>query len=309
MLPTFTLKKRHYGNFLLLMTALVLLPFAVQSQNTDSELEDKMKSLYNHASQLYANMPTRDYRGSYLNFTFGISPLGHIKTWRTEEICDCEGNVIETKDVPSIKAPISLGIGFETRVSKLFSLRLMGSYAQLSHGKGRKVVAENNTFSQMQQNYKLTQFGAQSSALIHFNNFYSGIGASYTSSNASGFQTTAQKEDIKPPQYYNLQAAVLGAHQTDLTPHVFIGYRVMASPKVLGSFEFGFAQSFYFNVQINIPLSSRTRESLATWKRERQHYTSALKEAILLDMQLHPAKFQTDDCTPVDNSSSNNCNR
>ena len=155
----------------------------------------------------------------------------------------------------------------------------------------------------------LTQLGAQSSALVHFNNFYGGVGASYTSTSASGFQTTAQKEDVKTPQYYRLQADVLSAHRTDLVPHVFIGYRAMASPKVLGSFELGFAQRFYFNVQINIPLSSRTRESLAAWKREHQYYASVRNEALFIDRKLHPAKFQTDDCSSDNDSSSDSCNR
>ena len=147
--------------------ALILLPFAVQSQNTDYELEERMQTLYKRASQLYANLPTRDYRGSYLNFTLGISPFGHIKTWRTEEICDCQGNVVDTKDVTSIKVPIALGMGFETRINKLFSLRLVGSYAQLSHGKGRKVMAENKTFSQMKENYTLTAISHRNFAKIY----------------------------------------------------------------------------------------------------------------------------------------------
>jgi hypothetical protein len=306
MKPIFTFTNRRYGEFILLLF-IVLFPFAAHSQNTNAELELRMQALYDHAAQLYANLPNRDFRGNYLTLSLGISPAGHIKKWRIEEVCDCEGNVIETRQVTSEKAPISLGIGLERRITNAFSVRFMGNYATLSHGRGKNVMATNGTYAQMQQNYKLSQYGLHGSAMLHFNRFYGGAGASYTTSRASGFKTDAQKAETKPVEYFNLKAQVLNTYQTEYTPHIFVGYRTMLSPLVSTSIEAGVSQSYYVNVQLNFTLLSKTRASLTDWEREHLYYQRVRREARAIDRTLHPEKFQSSDCIIIDSGSSNNC--
>jgi hypothetical protein len=301
----FTTTNRRYSEFSLFLF-IVLFPFAAQSQNTNSDLELRMQALYDRAAQLYANLPNRDFRGNYLSLSLGISPAGHIEKWRIEEVCDCEGNVVETRQVTSDKAPISLGIGLERRITNAFSVRFMGNYATLSHGKGNNVMAANGTFAQMQQDYKLSQYGLHGSAMLYHKSFYGGAGASYTTSQASGFKTNAQKSETKPVEYFNLKAQVLKTHQTEYTPHIFVGYRAMLSPFVSTSIEAGVSQSYYVNFQLNFTLLSKTRASLTDWKSAHAHYKSVFLNAVALDMSLHPAKFQSSDCTIIDSGSSNN---
>jgi hypothetical protein len=308
MKPVFTFKNRRYCEFSLLIF-IVLFPFAAQSQNTNADLELRMQALYDRAAQLYANLPNRDLRGNYLSLSFGISPAGHIEKWRIEEVCDCEGNVVETRQVSSEKAPISLGIGLERRITNAFSVRFMGNYATLSHGRGNNVMAANGTYAQMQQDYSLTQYGLQGSAMVHFNHFYSGAGASYTTSRASGFKTDAQKAETKPLEYFNLKAQVLQTYQTEYTPHFFVGYRAMLSPLVSTSIEVGVSQSYYVNVQLNFTLLSKTRASLTDWQREHAYYQSVRWEARAIDRTLHPEKFQSSDCVIIDSGSSNSCRK
>jgi hypothetical protein len=314
MIPTFTFFKRRYGEFSYLIF-IVLLPFAAHSQNTTDDnnaaLEYKMRLLYDQAHQLYADLPTRDFRGSYLTFSFGISPFGHIKTWDIENVCDCEGNVVETKTVASFKAPIAFGIGFEKRLTNAFSLRFVGNYAALSHSRGKNAIASNGAYAQMLDNYALTQFGLQSSALLYVKKFYVGAGYSYAYSKASGFKTDAPVYETKPPQYYNLKADVLKSQQRDNAPHMFVGYRHVLSPLVSGSFELGVGQKFYANAQLTFTLSPKTRASLTHWEKEFAYYKRVRREAIAIDMVLHPAKFQSNDCTILDTSpsSSNSCPR
>jgi hypothetical protein len=289
---------------------IVLFPLAAQSQNTTIDLEERIQALYDRADQLHANLPSRDFRGNYLTLSFGISPFGHIEKWRTEDVCDCEGNVVDTRLVNSPKAPISLGIGIERRISNVFSLRFMGNYATLSHGKGQNVMAQNGAYAHMLEDYSLSQYGLNGSILLHSHGFYGGAGVSYTSTRTSGYKTDAQKFETNTPQYFNLKAQILRPFQTDYAPHIFIGYRQMFSPVVSGSFEAGVAQSFYVNVQLNFTLLASTKASLTNWARENDYYKSVRQEAIALDMHLHPAKFQANDCTIIDSgSSSNSCRR
>jgi hypothetical protein len=308
MKPHFTFTNRRYGEFILLIF-IVLFPFAAQSQNTNADLEQRLQTLYDRAAQLYANLPNRDFRGNYLSLSFGISPAGHIEKWRIEEVCDCEGNVVETRQVTSEKAPISLGIGLERRITNAFSVRFMGNYATLSHGRGKNVMAANGTYAQMQQDYTLSQYSLHGSAMLHLNRFYGGAGASYTSSQASGFKTDAQKSETKPIDYFNLKAQVLKTYQTEYTPHFFIGYRGILSPLVSTSIEVGVSQSYYVNFQLNFSLLGKTRASLTDWQREHAYYKSVYLDAVALDMSLHPAKFQSSDCTVIDGGSSSNCRR
>ncbi len=314
MTPTFTVCSLRYGELSYLIFIL-LLPFAAHSQNTTDDdkvaLKYKMQALYDQAHQLYADLPTRDFRGSYLTFSFGISPFGHIKTWNIENVCDCEGNVIDTKTVENFKAPIAFGIGFEKRLSNAFSLRFMGNYAALSHNRGKNVIASDGSYTQMRDNYLLRQYGLQSSALFYVKNFYSGAGYSYAYSKASGFKTDAQVNETKPPQYYNLKADVLKTKQTDNAPHIFIGYRHMMSSSTSGSLELGFAQNFYLNMQLSFTLSAKTKASMTHWEKEYAYYKRVRNEAIAIDRVLHPAKFQSSDCTILDSStsSSNSCPR
>ncbi len=304
MTPTSTFSNRRYSAFSLLIFTFILLPFAAQSQNNKAELEQRMYDLYGFASQLKANLPQRDYRGNYVNLTFGTSPLGHIKTWHTENVCDCEGNVIDTKDVSDNKAPISFGLGFETRLNTLLSIRFMGNYAHLTHGKGRSVVSENGRFTTLQQDYNLSQLGAQSAALLHFNDFYAGAGITVTTSKASGFQTKEQLDQSTPPQYFKLKADILSPKQTDFTGSVFVGFQKTLSAKAIASLEMGVSRKFYVNLQLNFPLSSKINTSLATWKTAYRAYQKMLKEAVVLDKYLHPAKFQSDNCNDSSSSSS-----
>jgi hypothetical protein len=288
---------------------IALYPFAAQSQNTNIDLEERMQALYDRAAQLYANLPNRDFRGNYLTLSFGVSPFGHIEKWRIQEECDCEGNV-KTRTVTSDKAPISLGIGLERRISNVFSLRFMGNYATLSHGKGQNVMAQNGTYAHMLQDYSLSQYGLNGSILLYSHGFYGGAGVSYTSTRTSGYKTDAEIIESKTPQYFDLKAQVLRPFQTDYAPHVFVGYRQMMSPAISGSFEAGVAQSFYLNVQLNFTLLASTKASLTHWQIENEYYKSVRQQAISLDMSLHPAKFQSSDCTIIDSGgSSNSCRR
>jgi hypothetical protein len=307
--PTFTFFNLRYGEFSYLIFIL-LLPFAAHSQDT-TDNNNKMQSLYDKAHQLYAELPTRDFRGSYLTFSLGISPFGHIQTWNIENVCDCEGNVIDTKTVENFKAPIAFGLGFEKRLNNTFALRFMGNYGVLAHSRGKNVVASNGTFAQMRDNYTLSQYGLQSSALVYIKHFYGGVGYSYAYSKASGFKTDAQMYETKPPQYYNLKADVLKSQQTDKAPHIFVGYRHIFSPNVSGSFEIGFAQNVYLNMQMSFTLSPQTKASLTEWEKEYAYYKRVRNEAIAIDKVLHPAKFQSNDCIILDTSpsSSNSCPR
>ena len=303
--PTSTFTNRRYGELLCFIMAFMTCPFAAQSQNNKIELEQRMNDLYAHAHQLHADLPTRDYRGNYFNMTLGTSAFGHIKTWHTENICDCEGNIVDTKNVSSNKAPVSFGLGWETRYNALFSMRFMGSYSHLSHGRNRTVMAESGGYSTLLQDYKLTQFGAHSAALLHFKSFYAGVGINFTSSKASGFNTTTQSGEATPPQYVKLKADVLSPKQTDFAGNIFVGYQMVASSRIMTSLEMGFAQKFYFNVQLNFPLSSKTNTSLKTWQEAYRFYKKVRNEAIKIDHYLHPAKFQTDDYINNGGSSSN----
>lgn len=307
--PTSTFTNRRYGEFLCFIMAFIICPFAVQSQNNRTELEQRMNDLYAHARQLRADLPTRDFRGNYFNMTLGTSAFGHIKTWRTENICDCEGNVVDTKNVSGNKAPVSLGLGWETRFSTLLSMRFMGSYSRLSHGRNRAVIDENDGYSTLLQDYTLTQFGAHSAALLHFKGFYTGAGINYTSSKASGFNTTTKSGNVTPPQYFKLKADVLTPKQTNFAGNVFVGYQMVASSYVLASIEMGFAQNFYMNVQLNFPLSGKTNRSLAEWQRAYHFYQKIRNEAIAIDHNLHPEKFQSDDCNNNAGSNSSSCPR
>jgi hypothetical protein len=225
------------------------------------------------------------------------------------------GNVVDTKNVSGYKAPISFGLGLETRLNSLVSMRFMGTYSQLSHSKGRAVVAENGIFTTMQQSYDMVQLGANSAALLHFNNFYGGAGLSYTSSKASGFQTAEQVGSSTLPQsreigiqeYSKLKADVLKPKQTDFAGNLFVGYKMVASANVLVSLEMGVAQGFYGNVQLNFPLSRKTNTSLAEWKKGYRLFQKVRKEAVALDAYLHPAKFQSSDT--YNSTSNNSCPR
>lgn len=299
----FTFRNRRYGEFFCFILTCLISPFVAQSQNNRIELEQRMNDLYAHAQQLHADLPIRDYRGNYFNMTIGTSAFGHIETWHTENICDCEGNVIDTKNVSGNKPPISFGLGWETRYNKLVSMRFMGSYSKLSHGRGGTVMAENGAYSTLLQNYKMTQLGAHSAVLLHFNNFYTGGGINFTSSKASGFKTTTKLDETAPPQYFRLKADVLSPKQTDFAGNIFVGYQLIVSPKVMAGIEMGFAQNFYFNVQLNFPLSSKTNTSLAEWQRAYRFYQKVRQEAIGIDHYLNPAKFESNNYDGGGNSS------
>jgi hypothetical protein len=309
MLPTSTFSIWRYGEIYYFTIVLTLLPFAAQSQNNKAELEQRMYDLYGFASQLKADLPVRDYRGNYFNLTLGTSPFGHIETWRTENVCDCAGNVVDTKDVSGNKAPISFGIGWETRLSRLFSMRFMGNYAHLTHGKGRTVVAETGNFTTLQQDYNLSQLGINSAVLLYFNQFYGGMGISYTSFKASGFQTTEKAGDLTPPQYSKLKADILSPKQTIFAGNMFVGFQKMLSPKAMASLEIGISRKFYANIQLNFPLSSKIHNSFTTWKAAYRLYEKTRREAVAIDVYLHPAKFQVVDYSDNIGTSSNSCPR
>jgi hypothetical protein len=298
MIPTFTFRNFCFAlNFCFA----IALPRTAQSQTTKEELEQRMQTLYQKAHHLHDELPNRDYRGNYFTMAVGISPFGHVKTWKTQETCDCNGNVVGTENVSSVKFPMAWSAGWENRLSNTFSFRLLGSYAHLSHDKRHNVVSENGVFTQMRQNYELTQLGLQVSALVHIKDFYGGVGMSRTTTNASGFQTEEKKYDNTitqetPPQYYNLKADVSIPNQTDIAPHFFVGYRMMWSPSVFGSVELGLAQNFYFNFQLNFPLSANIKKSLNNWRKEHREYQAILQQAVAIDMLLNPQKFQT---TPI----------
>jgi hypothetical protein len=307
MIPTFTSENRRLVEplcFVFSIFMMIQLPYAAQSQTTThAELEHKMNALYKHARQLYADLPTRNFRGNYFTMAIGISPFGHIKTWQTEETCDCDGNVIGTQNVSSAKFPTAWTMGWENRLTNTFSFRLMGSYAHLTHGRGQNVVSENGDFTQMRDQYKLTQYGLHSSLLVHIKGFYGGAGVSRTSTSASGFKTNQAEFDYnnfnineRPPQYLDLKADVLTPYRTDFAPHFFVGYRMMWSPYVFGSVELGLAQNGYFNFQLNFPLSGNIKNSLQTWKKAHREYSKVRQEAEAIDRQLNPQKFQTTDC-------------
>jgi hypothetical protein len=314
MLSTFTFRLFHIVlplRFMVIYFAIFSLSNAAQSQNTTDELEEKMQVLYRKAHQLYANLPNRDYRGNYFTMAVGISPFGHLKTWKTEEVCDCSGNVVGTKDVSSVKFPMAWTMGWENRLNNSFSFRLTGSYAYLTHAKGRNVVSQNGDFTQMRDNYELQQFGLQASVLLHIDGFYAGSGVSRTSTRASGFKTESKAFNFNansddPPQYLDLEADLVKPEKTDIQPHLFVGYRLMWSPDVFGSVELGFGQNLYFNFQLNIPLSPKVKKSLKTWQGEHQTYITVLREAVAIDRYLHPQKF-TPTCTDIDSGSSGGC--
>ena len=314
MLPTFTFRLHHVTVPLrfIALCFVVMLPNAAQSQTTDAELEGRMEFLYEKAHRLYADLPKRDYRGNYLTMAIGISPFGHIKTWKTQETCDCDGNVVGTENVYSPKFPMAWSVGWENRLGKSFSFRLMGSYAHLSHGKGSNVVSKNGDFTQMRDNYQLEQFGLSASALLHIDGFYSGVGFSRTTTSASGFKTQSEafnfgfNKDV-PPQHLDLKADVVTPERTDISPHFFVGYRLMWSPDVFGSVELGLAQNLYFNFQLNFPLSPKTKNSLQTWQKQRAVYNAVLREAVAIDQHLNPQKFATLICTDSGSSLGGGC--
>jgi hypothetical protein len=317
MKQTYTPKKNNFLNPLCLIIpclVAILLPQAAQSQNTNTELADRMYDLYDKADQLYANLPKRNYSGNYLTMAMGISPYGHVQTWRTDEVCDCEGNVVGTKDVSSTRFPFAMTLGLETRLINALSFRVMGSYAQLSKGRGSKVVAENGVFTQMQDDYLLSQLGLHGSVLGHLDNFYVGAGFSRTMTRTSGYKTQLKRGEsgfnANETSYYNLKADVLNPLKIDMTPHFFVGYRMMMSPSLFGSIELGVAQSLYFNFQLNIPLSGRVKKSLVDWQEAYSEYRYVKLQALAIDRELNPQKFQSSDCIDIINTStSSSCPR
>ena len=64
MTSTPTCTNRRNRRFYYFFFTLVLLPFAAQSQNNTTELEQRMNTLYAQARDLRADLPVRDYRGN-----------------------------------------------------------------------------------------------------------------------------------------------------------------------------------------------------------------------------------------------------
>ncbi len=282
----------------------IALPIAAQTQttNTTLELEKKMHALYDKAEQLYAELPKRDFRGSYLTMAVGTSAFGHIGTWKTENVCDCSGNVVGTKDVASVDFPMAWSVGYENRLLNFFSARMMLSYAHLSQRKGENILSSNGAMTQLKQDYRLSQYGFHGSGLIHLGNIYFGAGASKTISSASGFQTEQTQQtqypyprNEPPPQYLDIKADVLTPQREDIAAHYFVGYRMMWSPNLFSSVEVGVAQGLYFNFQLNVPLSGRSKQSLRGWREKKRAYSAVKNQAVMLDRQLHPNKFS--DCS------------
>ncbi|MBL7818366.1 MAG: hypothetical protein JNL70_25365 [Saprospiraceae bacterium] len=272
-----------------------LLPIVAQSQSTKTELTEKMQSLFETANQLYDNLPQRDFNSNYITLAFGISPHGQITGWHTVNICDCEGNVVDVKNVSQPKVPLAWSLGWERRFLKAYSIRLAGSYAHLSHGQGRRIVAENGSFTQMKQAYRLSQLGLQGSILGHFRDFYGGVGFFQSLSQASGFDTELKKSDLNSVNttFYKLKADVVTAKQADFAPQLFVGYRRLVSSKTLMSLELGISRKIYTNIQLNFPLSARSRSSFDSWLMAYRHYQTIRQQAVAIDRQLHPNKYES----------------
>ncbi|NJN33410.1 MAG: hypothetical protein HC817_03300, partial [Saprospiraceae bacterium] len=102
------------------------------------------------------------------------------------------------------------------------------------------------------------------------------------------------RNDI-PPQYLDLKADVSTPRREDIAAHYFVGYRMMWLPNLFGSVELGAAQGLYFNFQLNVPLSGKSKRSLREWLDKKRAYDAVINQAVLIDRQLNPNKFR--DCT------------